>query len=144
MPCRIYADFESIIRKLTTDVSTENGSFPNKCQINEQRCLPLYIASSIENDKFEPNAWWWTQEEASNQHIETLKTVEQPLVKRIQKAIKLIMPDKDIEEFSQATDCHLCGKELGDDKVRGHCELSGAFRGASHRKRNLFLHYNKD
>ena len=28
--------------------------------------------------------------------------------------------------------CHICNEELGEDRVRDHCHLSGKFRGAAH------------
>ena len=31
-----------------------------------------------------------------------------------------------------STLCHICNEELGNDKVRDHCHLSGKFRGAAH------------
>lgn len=52
------------------------------------------------------------------------------------------MPEDDIENFSQATRCHICDKELGDDKVRDPFHLSGQFRGAGHRTYNLSLNAN--
>ena len=33
--------------------------------------------------------------------------------------------------------CHICNEELGDDRVRDHCHLSGKFRGAAHEIFNL-------
>ena len=40
------------------------------------------------------------------------------------------MHDKLVHENS--TLCHICNEELGKDKVRDHCHLSGKFRGAAH------------
>ena len=31
-----------------------------------------------------------------------------------------------------STLCHICNEELGKDRVRDHCHLSGKFRGAAH------------
>ena len=28
--------------------------------------------------------------------------------------------------------CHICNEELGEDRVRDHCRMSGKFRGAAH------------
>ena len=39
--------------------------------------------------------------------------------------------------FNEATVCHICEKQLGSDRVRDHCHLSGGFRGAAHNKCNL-------
>jgi len=34
--------------------------------------------------------------------------------------------------FKAATECHICGDELGKDRARDHCHLTGKFRGAAH------------
>ena len=33
--------------------------------------------------------------------------------------------------------CHICIEELGEDRVRDHCHLSGKFRGAAHEVCNV-------
>lgn len=35
------------------------------------------------------------------------------------------------EQFQRPTHCHICGEELGADRVRDHCHLTGQFRGAA-------------
>ena len=39
--------------------------------------------------------------------------------------------------YDNSTLCHICYEELGKDKVRDHCHLSGKFRGAAHEVSNL-------
>ena len=39
--------------------------------------------------------------------------------------------------YDNFTLCHICNEELGKDKVRDHCHLSGKFRGAAHDRCNL-------
>ena len=39
--------------------------------------------------------------------------------------------------YDNFTLCHICNEELGKDKVRDHCHLSGKFRGAAHEVCNL-------
>ena len=39
--------------------------------------------------------------------------------------------------FDNSTLCHICNEELGPDRVRDHCHLSGKFRGAAHEVCNL-------
>jgi len=34
--------------------------------------------------------------------------------------------------FQAPTECHICGNELGKDRVRDHCHLTGKFREAAH------------
>ena len=39
--------------------------------------------------------------------------------------------------YDNSTLCHICDEELGEDRVRDHCHLSGKFRGAAHEVCNL-------
>ena len=34
--------------------------------------------------------------------------------------------------YDNSTLCHICSEELGKDRVRDHCHLTGKFRGAAH------------
>ena len=62
-------------------------------------------------------------------------------VKRIREQFQLpkrmIFTKADKKKYTEATTCHSCEKELGDDRVRDHCHLSGKFRGAAHNDCNL-------
>ena len=46
------------------------------------------------------------------------------------------MTYEDRENFWDAKVCHICNQELGDDKVKDHCHLTGKYRGAAHNKCN--------
>ena len=39
--------------------------------------------------------------------------------------------------FQAVTECHICGGELGEDRARDHCHLTGKFSGAAHVSCNL-------
>ena len=39
--------------------------------------------------------------------------------------------------YDNSTLCHVCNEELGEDRVRDHCHLSGKFRCAAHEICNL-------
>jgi len=41
------------------------------------------------------------------------------------------------EIFNSSTSCHICGGQLGEDKVRDHCHFTGKFRGAADNECNL-------
>ena len=40
-------------------------------------------------------------------------------------------------DFNEAKSCFICEKELGEDRVRDHCHLTGIYRGAAHNSCNL-------
>ena len=50
---------------------------------------------------------------------------------------KMIITPEQENEFSNATNCYLCGSLLGEDRVRDHCHISGFYRGAAHNICNL-------
>ena len=47
----------------------------------------------------------------------------------------MTMPDKMV--YDNFTLCYICNEELGEDRVRDHCHLSGKFRDAAHEVYNL-------
>ena len=49
----------------------------------------------------------------------------------------MIMTMYDKLVYDNSTLCHICNEELGNDRVRDHCHLSGKFRGAAHEVCNL-------
>ena len=49
----------------------------------------------------------------------------------------MIFNEEDKKGYNDSTMCHICGGELGSDKVRDHCHYSGKFRGAAHNQCNL-------
>ena len=49
----------------------------------------------------------------------------------------MIMTMLDVLVYDNSTLCHICNEELGKDRARVHCHLSGKFRGAAHEICNL-------
>ncbi|XP_065645675.1 uncharacterized protein LOC136076133 [Hydra vulgaris] len=50
---------------------------------------------------------------------------------------KMIFTNKNKYDFDEATECHICGEYLGEDRVRDHCHTNGKYRGAAHNSCNL-------
>ena len=44
---------------------------------------------------------------------------------------------EEAESFAYAINCHICGDQLWNDRVRDHCHITGKYRGAAHEKCNL-------
>ena len=53
----------------------------------------------------------------------------------------LIMPAEDEERFQLSNKCWLCNKsfDVGDNKVRDHCHITGKYRGSAHWSCNIDL-----
>ena len=50
---------------------------------------------------------------------------------------EMIFTEEDRKQFNKASDCWICGEELGNDRVRDHCHFTGRYRGPAHNKCNL-------
>ena len=44
---------------------------------------------------------------------------------------KIIFTEEDKKSFESAEICHICERELGEEKVRDHCHFTGKYRGAA-------------
>ena len=55
------------------------------------------------------------------------------------KQFNLIMTEEEENLFQKSNSCWICKKLIDNDeeKVRGHCHVTGKFRGASHRNCNI-------
>ena len=49
----------------------------------------------------------------------------------------MILTEDDEKLFDEATTCHICNTELGEDKARDHCHITGTFWGAAHDNCNM-------
>ena len=49
----------------------------------------------------------------------------------------MIFTENDEKLFDDAINCHICDEELGEDKVRDRCHITGEFRGAAHNGCNI-------
>ncbi|XP_065679834.1 uncharacterized protein LOC136094149 [Hydra vulgaris] len=50
---------------------------------------------------------------------------------------KLVTFTANKNNFDNAKICHICEKDLNEDRVRDHCHITGKYRGAAHNKCNL-------
>ena len=69
--------------------------------------------------------------------IDTLEKNKKEIYKKFKFPKDMIMTRHDKFVYDNSTNCHICNEELGKDRVRDHCHLSGKFRGAAHEVFNL-------
>ncbi|XP_028416042.1 uncharacterized protein LOC114539623 [Dendronephthya gigantea] len=110
VPFAIYADFESFTTKINLVKQNPEKSFTEKYQ-HHQPCGFSYIVCLEEEQKYIQEKLDWVE----------------PM--RIER--------EEEQAFQDAVHCHICGYELGSDRVRDHCHLSGKYRGAAHNDCNL-------
>ena len=56
------------------------------------------------------------------------------------------MNEEQNEEFERSNICWICGGsiDIGDNKVRDHCHVTGKYRGPAHWSCNINLKINKN
>jgi len=69
-------------------------------------------------------------DDVANIFLDSLvKDVEDIYQQFLRKPKKMIFTAVEEEIFNSSTSCHICGGQLGEDKVSDHCHLTGKFRG---------------
>ena len=137
-PFAVYADFESLIKPLDNCDPDPNKSYTKKYQKHEPISFSYYIA--VNGVFFKPvlRKYTKTKSEDTDAIDVFIKWLEEDV-----KAIaniepkEMIFTEEDIKHFNNASDCWICGEELGNDRVRDHCHFTGRYRGPAHNKCNL-------
>ena len=136
-PFAVYADFESLIKPLDNCDPDPNKSYTKKYQKHEPISFSYYIAV---NGVFKPvlRKYTKTKPEDVDAMDVFIKWLEED-VKAIAniEGKEMIFMEEDRKHFNNASDCWICGKELGNDRVRDHCHFTGRYRGPAHNKCNL-------
>ena len=138
-PFAIYADFESLIKPMHNCDPDPNKSYTKKYQKHEPISFSYYINSSI-NGVYKPVLRKYTKtkpEDADAMDI-FIKWLEEDVkaIANIEEK-EMIFTEEDKKQFNKASDCWICGEELGNDRVRDHCHYTGRYRGPAHNNCNL-------
>ena len=127
VPFTIYADFESLTAKTDSAQPNPEKSSTEKYQ-HHQPCGFSYIVIS-DNEKYSKPPVVYRAEDAVDKFLECLQEEQ----KYIQEKLDFIEPMRieraEEQAFQDAVKCHICGFELGADRVRDHCHLTGNYRG---------------
>lgn len=76
-------------------------------------------------------------EDIGRKFVESLENDLKDVYDILKTKAPIAMTSENEMEFQKATACYACKKELGGDRVRDHCHLTGKYRGAAHGKCNL-------
>ena len=138
-PFAIYADFESLIKPMDNCDPNPNKSYTKKIQKHEPVSFSYYIKSFNEN-VYESRLRGYIKEKPEGEDVIDIfiKWLEED-VKAIAniKPKQMIFTEEDRKQFNKASDCWICGEELGNDRVRDHCHFTGRYRGPAHNSCNL-------
>ena len=140
VPFIVYADFESFIPQLSTCQPNPEKSYTNQYQ----KHIPSGFCYHIKcfDDKLysqQPVTFVkeFNDDDVAQMFMDTLEKNIKEIYKKFKFPKKMLMAMHDKMVYDNSTLCHICNEELGEDRVRDHCHLSGKFRGAAHEVCNL-------
>ena len=135
VPFAIYADFESLTTKIDSTQPNPEKSFTEKYQ-HHQPCGFSYIVVS-DYEKYSKPPVVYRGEDAVDKFLECLEEEQKYIQEKLDFVEPMRIEREEEQAFQDAVNCHICGYELGADRVRDHCHLTGKFRGAAHNDCNL-------
>ena len=147
-PFVIYGDFESLIKSMHNCDPDPNKSYTKKYQKHEPisfwyyiECFDNSLCKQIFNDdtkRKQLKGYTKTKPEDEDAIDVFIKWLEEDVkaIANIEQK-KMIFTEEDRKQFNKASDCWICGEELGNDRVRDHCHYTGRYRGPAHNNCNL-------
>ena len=136
-PFKIYADFECILHPTSSKrvkSSDKNGLYTEKYQ-DHIPCSFAYKVVCVDN-KFSKNVVMYKGKSAAYKFIEAILGEYDYCREVIEKHFNknLVMSVDKEERFQLANSCWIYNKlfDVGDEKVRDHCHVTGKYRGAAH------------
>ncbi|XP_028416044.1 uncharacterized protein LOC114539626 [Dendronephthya gigantea] len=135
VPFAIYADFESFTTKINLVKQNPEKSFTEKYQ-HHQPCGFSYIVVS-DHAKYSEPPVVYRGEDAVDEFLKCLEEEQKYIQEKLDWVEPMRIEREEEQAFQDAVHCHICGYELGSDRVRDHCHVSGKYRGAAHNDCNL-------
>ena len=140
IPFVVYADFECFTKPMNTCSPNPKESYNYNYHKHEPSGFCFYIKGIVPGKKFLPITYTKNSEDEdiSKVFVEKLKEVTKGIYNDFYRRTKpLILTPTEQKSFDKAKTCHICDKELKEDKVRHHCHFTGQYRGAAHNSCNL-------
>ena len=139
IPFVVYADFECFTKPMNSCSPNPKESYNYNNQKHEPSGFCFYIKGIVDK-KFLPVIYTKTRddEDISKVLVEKLREVTKGIYNDFYRKPKpLRLTPTEQKSFEKAVTCHICNKELKEDKVRDHCHFTGKYRGAAHNSCNL-------
>ena len=139
-PFIVYADFESFKSQLSTCQPNPDDSYTKGYQKHAPSGFCYHI-TCFDDTLYSQEPVIFVKEFEDDDVAQIFNDTLEKNIKDIYKKFKfsksmtMTMHDKLV--YDNSTLCHICDEELGKDRVRDHCHLTGKFRGAAHEACNL-------
>ena len=134
-PYVVYADFECLVKKISTCEPDNKQSFTVKTEKHES-CGFSYIAVRSDGKTFGP--FKYRGEDAVYVFLRWLLEHEEKMREDMANKKPLVMKNEDWQKYKSATECHICKKGLYKDQFLDSIEVydpdSGKYSGKSHRR----------
>ena len=140
IPFVLYADFECFTKSMNTCCPNPEYSYNYNYQKHEPSGFCFYIKGIDPDVTFEPILYTKTKstDDIAAIFVSKLAKVTNKIYNDFYRCpISLRLTKEEQESFDKAVECHICKRELLDDKVRDHCHFTGQYRGAAHNSCNL-------
>ena len=149
VPFVIYADFEAITKKVQgckqseeMEKDKDRRSYTEAYQTHED-CGYGYKVICCYSDKYSKYTNIYKGENAVYKFMEKMLEEVEYCKAVIKKHFNkpLVMTEVDEQHFKTMDGCHICGEKYTDKdvRIRGHCHITGKFRGSAHKECNLKL-----
>ena len=139
IPFVVYADFECFTKPMDTCSPNPKESYNYNYQKHEPSGFCFYLKGIVDK-KLLPITYTKKKEDEdiSKVFVEKLAEITKGIYNDFYRRPKpLRLTHDEQKSFDKAETCHICNKELEEDKVRDHCHFTGKYRGAAHNKCNL-------
>ena len=139
VPFVVYADFECFTKPMNSCSPNPKDSYNYNYQKHEPSGFCFYVKGIVDK-KIKPIIYTKTSEDEdiSKVFVEKLAEVTKGIYNDFyQRPKPLRLTSAEQKSFEKAVNCHICSRELKEDKVRDHCHFTGQYRGAAHNKCNL-------
>ena len=139
IPFVVYADFECFTKPMNSCSPNPKDSYNYNYQKHEPSGFCFYIKGIVDKI-FTPIIYTKTREDEdiSKVFVEKLTEVTKGIYNKFYCRPKpLRLTQEEQKSFKNEVNCHICNRELKDDRVRDHCHFTGQYRGAAHNKCNL-------
>ena len=140
-PCKIYVDFECLLKGCDVGVDNDCFSYTKKYQDH----IPCSFAYKVDN-KDSKKICVYRGKNAVNKFIkcifEKYGYCRSVMKKHFNKNLEMTAEQN--EEFEKTNICLICGKLINfDEKVTDHCHITGFYRGAAHWGCNINVKISK-
>ena len=143
-PFMIYANFKSILVPEDSKKQNPNESYTNKYQ-KHVACSYGYKLMCADDKVSWPFKLYLGEDAVYNfisSMSEESKHCSDVMKKYFNK--EFVMAEKDNKDFENSTKCWICENDYIDFnvKVKGHCYMTGKYRGSAHRDPNINVKLN--